>query len=164
VKVIGFHCFGDCRSLERVTIPENSELLRVEDWAFLRCSVLRALVFPSSVIAIGSHCFEGCSSLSELTFASPSRLRELGSLPPDPAGPIAVPDSVEVIAYPWIAEGGVRGTLTFGPESRLIWFRASFVWDNHPIRSFVHLSSGSLKRFRSDFEFIPTETKYRRGR
>jgi hypothetical protein len=105
---------------------------------------------PSSVEFIGKWCFERCGSLSSLTFDSPSNLRELLHVPRYLPDFLAIPDAVEILWLEGTREDLDR-TLTFGVDSRLREIRAESSF--HECRSFLQVSTGSLKLFRQNFEF-----------
>jgi hypothetical protein len=154
VEKIEPSCFSECANLEQVIIPEDSKLVSIGNRAFAGCRSLRALVAPASLDSIGSECFDRCSALTSLTFASPSHVRTLLSLPYKwSAGRIEVPDSVETLSFIRVRIRLKLCTVVFRPDSRLSQFKLDFRLRSGQPRSFVHWSSWTLKRFRSDLEF-----------
>jgi hypothetical protein len=166
VKTLRAGCFSGCRSLANSPLPLDSEVVRIENCAFLDCSSLKSMVLPSSLEFVGALCFSGCDSLSQLTFSSPSRLRELLSFPQHWSGFVSIPDSVEIVSVldstyvaAWFApRSAVRRPdriLTFGRDSRLTEFRAERPVPGRGFipRLFLQLSSGGLKIFRMKLEF-----------
>jgi hypothetical protein len=152
LEVIGERSFQYCRKLAAVIVPADSKLVRIEAGAFEKCSTLTALFIPPLVEFVGEACFTECSALCSLTFAPGCHLRQLLDLPPVWPGFHDIPDSVEDLAF----KGGSRRThpsaLLFGDESRLIRVRAGSEFPG-PRRSFLRVSSRSLKIFRSTLEF-----------
>jgi hypothetical protein len=144
VQTIGEYCFGECSQLASVTIPPNSKLARIEASAFYGCSAVRSFVVPSSVVFIGAFSFSGCGSLSGLEFVSPSRVRELLSLPLSRYGLTAIPDSVEILSFADEPAVGRGQGLDFGPESKLKAIRLGRHLSG-PQRWFLRMSSRFLK-------------------
>ena len=54
----------DCASLKKINLPEG--LLDIGAGAFIRCSALEALTFPSTLRSIGMSAFQKCASLEEV--------------------------------------------------------------------------------------------------
>jgi hypothetical protein len=123
VKTIGGRCFSSCKRLQNVSLPVDSELVRIEEAAFQFCCSLRSLFLASSVEFVGARCFGRCHWFSSLAFGSPSHLRELLDLPCGLSGFISIPDSVEILGLFGSLRLSVRGlrsqVLIFGAESRL---------------------------------------------
>jgi hypothetical protein len=94
-----------------------------------------------------------CFSIVHLEFASPSHLRELLDLPPKLRGFLAIPDSVEILAFSRRLTFLEFLTLTFGSDSKVTEIRERFPTESAPGRLFMHVSSRSLKRFRAKLEF-----------
>lgn len=65
LRVIGEYAFNNCKSLERVTIPEG--VTEIEHYAFGGCSSLKEISFPSSLTKIGQWVFSDCASLKEVS-------------------------------------------------------------------------------------------------
>ena len=69
VNIIQRAAFYDCRSLERVTIPDT--ITRIGNVAFRDCVSLRFLRLSTNLEYIGHRAFRGCSSL-EAVFLPPT--------------------------------------------------------------------------------------------
>jgi len=69
VTIIKKWAFYECRSLERVTIPDT--VTRIEVGAFFNCRSLRFIRLSTNLASIGSGAFRGCSSL-EAAFLPPT--------------------------------------------------------------------------------------------
>lgn len=68
------HCFADCISLERVSLPRG--LRRIGEEAFEECESLRGVSLPSTLEEIGVRAFRSCTSLRAI--ALPEGLRSVG--------------------------------------------------------------------------------------
>lgn len=66
--------FGDCTSLEKVTINEGS-LKTISYGMFGGCVSLKEIIIPENIIEIGKFAFNGCESLSQVKL--PSKLQYL---------------------------------------------------------------------------------------
>jgi hypothetical protein len=153
VESIGLFCFSGCSELKEVIFAGESKLTRIKRQTFYNCSLLQSLILPPLVEYIGECCFEGCNSLRTLTFPSPCRLRELLSVPPGWSGVLDIPDSVEILRFALLGAHAI--SLCFGSESRLSEVNVSrdSRRRRHVSRSFVRVTSRSLKVFRSKLEF-----------
>ena len=60
VKTIGKNAFMSCYILQSVTFAENSQLVRVDDWAFRNCDKLPGIDLPDGVQYVGDAAFIGC--------------------------------------------------------------------------------------------------------
>ena len=58
--------FQNCRELKNVTINEG--LVTIGSWAFVGCSELQSISFPSTLFQIGYSAFNGCANLREVVF------------------------------------------------------------------------------------------------
>jgi hypothetical protein len=163
VEILMENCFHDCYQLIEVIFSSESKLKVIECGAFDGCSSLDNFSVPGSVEVIGARCFAGCSALSDWGLPSPCRIRELLSLPPIWLGRQAIPDSVEILGF-CVSHynNNYEGySLDFGRESRLREIReysSNGNPDESPIvpdRSFLQVSSRSLKEFRANLEFDP---------
>jgi hypothetical protein len=123
---------------------------------------LTLFVVPASVEVIDSCCFHACVLLWDLTFSSPSHLRELLDLPPLWPGMHEIPDSVERLAFS-VEFRRVRHvyTLSFGRDSALREIAAGQRPWSTPGRSFLQVSSHSVKVIRSALEFASEEEQPR---
>ena len=98
LKIAG-SAFGNCKSLESITLPStvtllgsaafgscinlrevlfNNGLQKIGGAAFQNCTSLSSITFPSTVIEIDNSAFYDCSSLSEVVFHGIPR--EIGSI------------------------------------------------------------------------------------
>lgn len=69
------NAFIDCKSLIEIIIP--SSVTYIGDYAFYGCSSLASIKIPSSVVEIGHYAFYNCSSLKEIEI--PSSVKKIGS-------------------------------------------------------------------------------------
>jgi hypothetical protein len=154
--------FAFCSRLERIEFPTSMSLDRIECEAFARCRKLQSLAIPSSVEHIGRDCFSDClvTVLSKLAFPAPSHLKELLSLPPNCAGLVDIPDSVEIIEFSFQGGPHVPHALNFGCESKLNEVRTIWISSPGARRSLLRVSNRTLRIFRLRLEFEP----YDRGR
>lgn len=72
-------------SITDITIPStitNSEtefsVTKIGESAFYRCSSLRTIVIPNSIISIGEDAFSFCSNMTSITFEENSQLASIG--------------------------------------------------------------------------------------
>jgi hypothetical protein len=159
VRKLGCHSFAKCRKLATSPLPFDSELVTICAFAFDACLSLRSIFLPSSVEFVGAQCFRGCHSLLSLTFSSPSHLQKLLDLPPNLSGFVSIPDSVEVLLLPGDLDAAPKWILTFGPQSSL----REIVKPkprSRPSRSFLQVSTRSLKVFRRTLEWEGTQKVY----
>jgi hypothetical protein len=135
--------FMKCSALESVTLPPDSHLLWMGERVFLRCGMLKTFVVPASVEHLGQGCFRGCFAMCNFILATPSHLRELLGLPPVWRGLHDIPDSVEILGVPAARKDvSCAYVLLFGYHSAY-----------GIARSFVHVTSRSLKVIRAMHEF-----------
>jgi predicted metal-binding protein len=78
IEILGSNCFSWCRLLSSITFESNSQLTRIESFAFSRSS-LQSIMIPSNVEILGSKCFSNCKSLSSISFESNSLLTRIES-------------------------------------------------------------------------------------
>jgi hypothetical protein len=78
VQILGSSCFSYCESLSSISFESNSQLIRIESFAFSGSS-LESIVIPSTVQILGSSCFSSCKSFSSISFESSSRLIRIES-------------------------------------------------------------------------------------
>jgi hypothetical protein len=152
-KILEASCFGACNRLAESPFPADSEVVRIDQSAFSACWSLKSMRLPSLTEFVGELCFCYCDALLDFTFPAPSRIRELLDLPPQLGGFIAIPDSVEILSFHRSGRYLPSRTLRFGRESRLRELRAIGIQDYMATRSFVQVSSRSLKLFRAKLEF-----------
>lgn len=62
---IGAYAFGECTSLESVTIGNG--ITEIGNYAFRGCTSLKSVVIPDSVTKIGEYAFISCSNLEKIT-------------------------------------------------------------------------------------------------
>ena len=65
VEVVGEYAFNENFYLTTVTVPNS--VIRIEDFAFYCCSVIRTISIPASVEIIGEEVFNGCDRLTSIT-------------------------------------------------------------------------------------------------
>lgn len=75
VTRIGPKAFWKCTRLKSVTLP--STLVSVGEGAFAGCTALKRITIPDSVQMIGRHAFHGCTALSDIRLSA--SLAGLGS-------------------------------------------------------------------------------------
>lgn len=66
VTSIGRKAFLKCTSLKTLTISDNSNLERLDEYAFWGCTSLQKVTLPASIKEIGAYAFNQCSKLKEL--------------------------------------------------------------------------------------------------
>ena len=71
--------FNYCRNIISITIPEDSELTSIGNFAFMDCSRLTVINIPASVTSIGNSAFKDCSSLITITIPEESKLKSIGN-------------------------------------------------------------------------------------
>lgn len=65
LTTIESYAFSDCRSLYRITLPNN--VTTIGDYAFRSCDSLTGVTIPDSVTTIGEGAFSYCNNLEEIT-------------------------------------------------------------------------------------------------
>jgi hypothetical protein len=80
VEIFHERCFLNA-NFERVTIPANSQLRKIEWKAFCGSVSLVSIFIPSSVQVLRECCFVNCISLENVTFGASSRLKIQGVRP-----------------------------------------------------------------------------------
>ena len=69
LKSIGREAFKDCKSIEKIVIPEGVTTIHMH--AFSGCSALKSIVIPRTLTTFYSNrVFAGCSSLQQIVFPS----------------------------------------------------------------------------------------------
>lgn len=69
LKIIGREAFKDCKSIEKIVIPEGVTTIHMH--AFSGCSALKSIVIPRTLGTFYSNrVFAGCSSLQQIVFPS----------------------------------------------------------------------------------------------
>lgn len=61
---IGSKGFADCKSLEYINIPANTNKIGAK--AFEKCKSLKSIIIPSKVTEMGTNVFVGCASLTSI--------------------------------------------------------------------------------------------------
>jgi hypothetical protein len=153
VTTVGELSFYECSKLATWPLPPDSQAVRICSWAFRHCSSLKSVFLPASVEFVGDCCFYGCNSVSSLTFGEPSHLRELLEIPPLLPRTISLPDSVERFRFTQDLQAAPGRTFRFGPESRLMELHHVLEICRSISRVFLQVSTRSLKRLRTNFEF-----------
>ena len=70
IKTIPTMCFN-VNNFSSIVFPEDSELLKIEDWAFGENSrLMEPVILPKGVLTIGRYAFYGCSMLPKITIPS----------------------------------------------------------------------------------------------
>ena len=64
VKKIGTEAFSKCSSLKSITIPDS--VVKIGNGAFYGCTGLMSINIPSCVTSIGNYVFQGCKNLIEI--------------------------------------------------------------------------------------------------
>ena len=80
VTSIRYAAFFQCSALTTVTFESGSKLTNIGDYAFGDCTSLESLTIPSSVTSIGECAFIRCSALSTISFVSGSKLESIGGV------------------------------------------------------------------------------------
>jgi hypothetical protein len=157
IEVIGHSAFASCAKLSTFTFPRDSKLTRIKRFTFADCSSLTSLTVPSSVGLVQCFAFETCDSLTDFRFETPCQVRELLDLPPRWTGIHDIPDCVEVFSFSPNLDEQCDSALIFGRDSKLCQVDVSPPVDpsniSGPCRTFLQVSTPSLKRFRSILEF-----------
>ena len=79
-KLIEEGAFMNCRSLDVLTLPENTIIDRIKEKAFIGCSGLIQIRIPASVKFLGGQAFKGCTNLRYVIMdasEAPSALKTL---------------------------------------------------------------------------------------
>lgn len=106
VMGVGRHCFGDCRRLTEVVLPDSMK--DIGDQAFLNCRSLRSIVLPPGLRYIWPYAFRGCSRLN--------RIEAKSSMPPDSYNDV-------------FDERTMRFATLVVPAASADQYRNSFVWN-----------------------------------
>ncbi len=77
IKTIGLSSFSECTKLEKVIFPNNSILVKIDEYAFEKCESLKKIELPDLLESIGSDSFNGCVALDTLKL--PKILNEIGN-------------------------------------------------------------------------------------
>jgi hypothetical protein len=147
VEHLGSSCFSECSKLTTITFPAGSKIVEISDRLFEGCSSLATICLPLSVEKVTFRAFWKCEAMTQLVFPVPCRIRTIRDLPPNLAGWVDIPDSVETLVFSPDPVYHPEYALRFGRESRLIEVRT------RATRSFLQTSSRSLKSARANLEF-----------
>jgi hypothetical protein len=72
IKVIGKHCFNECRSVETFVLNEGVELIDVASFSY--CEGMTDIILPKSVQRVEDYAFRNCSKLERITFQNGATL------------------------------------------------------------------------------------------
>ena len=106
VMGVGRHCFGDCRRITEVVLPDSMK--DIGDQAFLNCRSLRSIVLPPGLRYIWPYAFRGCSRLN--------RIEAKSAAPPDSYNDV-------------FDERTMRFATLVVPAASADQYRNSFVWN-----------------------------------
>ncbi len=70
---IGYRSMADCKRLEHVEIPTESQLLGIMDYAFMDCLNLKEFKIPASVRRIRQGAWRNCKALTAFTLEEGNR-------------------------------------------------------------------------------------------
>jgi hypothetical protein len=100
VQILCSECFSYCNSLSPISFETDSELTRVESYAFLSCFSLKSITIPRYVQILCSQCFSSCQSLSSISFETDSELTRVqaGAFAGTNLSLVVVPGSTSFIA------------------------------------------------------------------
>jgi ribosomal protein L32 len=79
VQILCSRCFSSCESLLSISFEIDSELMRIESYAFYSCSSLKSITIPHHVQILCSRCFSSCESLLSISFEIDSELMRIES-------------------------------------------------------------------------------------
>jgi hypothetical protein len=121
IRELSRFCFSFCR-FSCVVFESESELDRICESAFEKCSSLKSICIPSTVTVIGRQCFINCKALVSITFESGSRLEEI----PEKAffgcerlRSICIPESVRSLSASGFRGCSALSDVQFEPGSKL---------------------------------------------
>lgn len=122
ISEIGRNAFAYCSGLTSVVVPDNSQIAKIGEYGFYKCSALEALALPRGLTSIGKYAFqyctnlksihiprgvttipyaafEHCENLETLTFEEGSQCTKIDSLAFDSSGlkEVVLPEGVTVI-------------------------------------------------------------------
>lgn len=96
VTTIGKH-FANA-TVEKVVFPTNSQITRLESYAFSNCVSLKEISIPDSVNSVGAQAFNGCVSLVDVTLSKSITVIEANMFSNCTSlKEITIPESVETI-------------------------------------------------------------------
>lgn len=76
IKKIGPYCFSECNGLLTIEFSENSELTKIEKYAFNETGI-KTVYIPPHVTSIGKCAFSWCDKLQSIQFSKQSELRTI---------------------------------------------------------------------------------------
>lgn len=56
--------FSGCTALSAVTFPDSAQLSSIGNYSFYRCSALKSISLPSSLVSIGQNSFSEAGIIS----------------------------------------------------------------------------------------------------
>lgn len=66
VKIIGKHCFNECRTIECFEINEGVEIIDVGSFSY--CDGIEELIFPKTLKQVEDYAIRNCMNLKRITF------------------------------------------------------------------------------------------------
>lgn len=66
VRIIGKHCFNECKSVHKFIIGKNVEILDVGSFSY--CEGITDIIIPDNVKIVSDYAFRNCSKLERITF------------------------------------------------------------------------------------------------
>ena len=70
IKIIGKHCFNECRTVETFLLNEGLEKIDVAGFSY--CEGITDLILPSTLQIVEDYAFRNCLKLKRLTFLNPN--------------------------------------------------------------------------------------------
>ncbi len=67
-KIICYHAFYECRSLQNIFIPDS--VIGIGFCAFKECSSLKQIIIPNSIKVIDDEAFSGCHALQQIIISN----------------------------------------------------------------------------------------------
>ena len=122
---IGDDAFNYCRSLTAITIPENSQLTSIGNYAFLGCSSLESLHIGPNVDNYGSEAFAGCTAIKELTVMG----NVMPEIPSEDLTSITLYSPIPLETTEFASKVYRNATLNI-PEGSLTRYQNADVWKN----------------------------------
>lgn len=77
ITEISLQPFQDCAAMETFTIPDDTQLTVIDQYAFQHCTSLTSFSIPASVTIIQQSTFEGCTSLASVEI--PEGVTDIGT-------------------------------------------------------------------------------------
>ncbi len=79
ITSIGANAFENCTNLTKVIFSYDSQITKIDNYAFSGCVGLTSIIIPEKVTEIGNSAFNKCSGLTEIQFAENSQLNSIGN-------------------------------------------------------------------------------------